>query len=37
MISKDIEKFEKEITKVIAKMDIIEKSCNDKKVIEMLN
>lgn len=37
MISKDIEKFEREIKNVISKMDFIEKSCNDKKVLEMLN
>ncbi len=37
MISKDIEKFESELIKINSMMENIEKSCNDKNIIEMLD
>lgn len=37
MISKDIEKFESELIKINSMMENIEKSCNDKNILEMLD
>ena len=37
MISKDIEKFESELIKINSKMENVEKSCNDKNILVMLD